>query len=181
MNPQEIETAELAKYTQLWGRVPAYRNVCPGESQVEAFVQMFEPHQGDTVLDFGCGTGRAAKALQDRGFGAIGVDFAENCLDPGIDVPFERACLWRLPRALRADFGFCCDVLEHIPERFVARALRCMSAAVRDGLYLLVDTSPDQFGATIGETLHVTVKPAAWWAEQVERNVTCKRRVLQCR
>lgn len=173
-----IAEREREKYERMWGTVPEYRAKCPGEAEVPEIVREFDLQLGDTVLDFGCGTGRAARALIERGIAGIGVDLAANCLDAGIDVPFEPACLWELPKNLRADYGICVDVMEHIPPEKVERTLRELARCVRRALYFVIDTSTDSFGKRIGETLHLTVRDAAWWSEMIEANVPAKIRTV---
>lgn len=171
-----VETAnpERAKYRQLWNGA-AYRIVSPGEQFARTFLDRAKPEQDAEVIDFGAGTGRGALALCRAGLRVTMVDFAENCLDPAVAeaceahptrLAFETHDL-TLPLAYRAPFGFCCDVMEHIPTEDVQTVLRNILAAA-DRVFFNVSTVDDVMGATIGEKLHLTVRPAAWWAGQLE-------------
>lgn len=158
---------ERTKYTKMWD-LPAYRKVAPGERQVSKAIESLSMKPGSTLLDFGVGTGRAAQSFQDKGFIVTGVDIAENCLDPAVSVPVIIASLWSLPEDLTADYGFCTDVMEHIPTEKVDDVLRCISKAVPK-CFFMIDTVPDRMGKLIGEKLHVTVQREPWWTEQIEK------------
>jgi hypothetical protein len=70
--------------------------------------------------------------------------------------------------AERFDFGFCADVLEHVPPADVERVLWNIGTASKR-LYLNVSTVPDVMGALIGEPLHLTVESPYWWHDTLER------------
>jgi SAM-dependent methyltransferase/uncharacterized Rossmann fold enzyme len=155
---------EREKYQLLWA-FGAYRHVAPGEAAVDAFLHIARP--SGRVLDFGCGTGRAALALADAGLDMTLIDFTDNCRDrEALKLPFIQ---WDLTKPLpaRGDYGFCTDVMEHIPPGDVAKVLANIMASGRR-VWFQIATRPDQFGATIGETLHLTVQPHAWWKERLE-------------
>ena len=75
-----LAEAAARKDRVMWGH-SAYRECSPGEQAVEAFLAAFNlldtpPRErpGVHILDLGCGTGRPARAVQDRGFSVTGVD-----------------------------------------------------------------------------------------------------------
>ena len=154
--------SERAKYEAIW-KIGAYRNSSPGLGRVaEAFEALQMPPRA-VVLDLGCGTGRAAAKFRELGLRPIGVDITGLGLEE--DIPFSEMPLWdELPRA---DFGFCVDVLEHIPPDRVEATLASIHAACRVGCYLDIDTIHDAFGVHVGEQLHLTVQPAAWWEKRL--------------
>ena len=83
---------------------------------------------------------------------------------------------------LSFDWSFCCDVLEHIPPEKVDAVLQTILRSTDRGGLLTIAHYPDSMGSRIGETLHLTVKPWAWWAErltdaaqQIEREFTFER------
>lgn len=154
------DTSERIKYEKMWA-IDGYRKNSPGEKGAVQFLD-FNPN-GSTLVDLGCGTGRAGKRLSSR-FKVTLFDIADNCLDPGISLPFVHGVLWEaLPKA---DWGFCCDVLEHIPTDKVDEVLDRMSDAYK-GVYLRIFLKEDKFGKEIGEDLHLTVKPYCWWDEKI--------------
>ena len=119
------------------------------------------------MIDFGCGTGRGAQALRDMGMNVRAVDFAPNCLDPEVRVPFVQACLWDLP-PMRAKWGYCTDVMEHIPTEKVIDVLQGIRDRVQ-GCYFSIATGEDDLGHIAGRKLHLTLMTAEQWAEVLGR------------
>ncbi len=157
-----MKAQEQAKYEKVWSHWQ-YRVEAPGQHLVGDAIQKLEMQPGQSVIDFGCGTGRASKALQDAGFKVAAVDHADNCLDPGIEVSFTQVCLWE-PLELKADYGFCTDVMEHIPPEYVESVLETISSCV-GAAYFQIATRPDVMGAKLlGEPLHLTVQDRHWWS-----------------
>ena len=154
-------------YEAAWAH-PEYRAFSPGEHAVLDFIEVAEPKRGETLRDLGCGTGRAGNRLAALGLEVTQYDFAENCRDAGIDLPFVKHDLKNRIDGLPTDYAFCTDVLEHIAEADVPKVLENV---VRAGwrVFLGICTAEDDYGPLlVGEHLHLTVKPAAWWREQLE-------------
>lgn len=152
--------SEKDKYFRIWSML-SYRQDSPAERIVDDIIDKLKP-QG-RILDFGCGTGRAAHELKRRGHDVLMIDFAPNCLDdgPARDVPFVEMDLSE-PIPLREACGYCIDVMEHIPTDDVAKVLgNIMSAA--DKVFFQISTVDDRCGVTIGQRLHLTVQPHEWW------------------
>lgn len=158
-----LEQQEREKYLKCWN-LDKYRDYSPGEHLVERAVTDLGMTSFETVIDFGCGTGRPAKKFQDLEFQVLGVDFAPNCLET--DVPFIDACLWELPE-IAADWGFCTDVMEHIPTEMVPKVLEEIWASTKKGAFFQIALTKDSFGDRIGERLHLTVKPTDWWIDRL--------------
>lgn len=159
----DLEAQEREKYRKVWD-IPQYSDYSPGEHLVEIAITYLGMKQG-TLIDYGCGTGRATKKFQDLGYAAMGVDFASNCLQT--DVPFRNACLWDLP-PMSSDWAFCSDVMEHIPEEKVEVVFEAIRNRTLKGAFFQVHTANDGFGARVDEVLHLTVRPGEWWKEQAE-------------
>jgi hypothetical protein len=165
---------EQSKYAKLW-QFAQYRAISPGEQWAQLFLQQAKPSPDSEAIDFGCGTGRGALMLAL--FGRMKVrmlDFAPNCLDPEV----AQACETQRTRLefhvgdltrdipLKAAYGYCCDVMEHIAPADVKAVLRNILASAQH-VFFGISTVPDQMGALIGEQLHLTVEPMAWWVKQL--------------
>ena len=149
--------SEPDKYRQMWSN-DLYRHVSPGQAVVPTFLDLTQGETSPKVVDFGCGTGRGGQEIRRQtGWDVLLLDFAENCLDAGIELPFETADLTQ-----PGDIGFCTDVLEHIPPENVEAVVRNILAATPKAFFQ-ISTVPDHLGALIGQHLHLTVKPFEWW------------------
>ena len=167
--PRELLT-EQQKYERMWA-YKSYRNLAPGEECVPIFAQRM-PWQG-SVIDFGCGTGRASVKLKALGYDVLLVDFADNCRDyEAMVLPFVKHDLTE-PLAHFADMGICTDVMEHLPTDKVATVLANIMASVKT-VFLQISTAPDSLGALINQELHLTVKPHAWWLNVLGDHGTVK-------
>lgn len=165
IQPPKMDEGE--KYAKMWS-IPAYRNFSPGEHQADEFVQLSGISSEDTCIDFGCGTGRGGQRIVElTGCDMTLVDFAPNSIEEKQSDRF-RFMVQDLskPMSLKAAYGFCCDVMEHIPPEQVEDVLRNITACV-DKLYLQISLIPDNFGAVIGQPLHLSVHPFGWWEERL--------------
>ena len=155
---------ERTKYEKIW-EFPKYRAHSPGEQLVKDAINIgMEP--GQSVCDFGCGTGRAARLFIVAGFNVLGVDIADNCLDDDVSLIFMQACLWELPE-FSVDWGFCTDVMEHIPPTKVEGVLTGIKLNTSRGVFFQIYTAPDHFGSKINDILHLTIEPKEWWEEKL--------------
>lgn len=172
--PATKET-EADKYRRIW-ELDEYRLRSPGERLLPEIISELgmSPESG-TVIDFGCGCGRMTKKLEEMGYDILGVDHAENCLDPDLKIQFCLANLWELPYLI-ADYGICCDVMEHIPIEFVDAVLAGIHKSVPKAFFN-ISFAPDGHGVLIGEVLHMTVRPPSWWEERLRSYWNNVRRV----
>jgi len=159
----DLKEREQAKYEKVW-RNPAYRKTSPGERSTKDFIDW--AGKGGSVLDIGCGTGRAAIAI-GTWYTFTLVDHASNCRDRKAEhLPFYQQCLWELDIPDYFDYGFCCDVMEHIPEEKVDEVLDRIKAHCAKA-YLRIFLQEDN-GKFIDEPLHLTCKPQDWWEEKIK-------------
>lgn len=156
---------EEEKYQRMW-EIEQYRHVAPGEQCVDKFLSLADPQAHQLVADLGCGTGRGGQAISKH-CRVMLVDFVDNSRDEGIDLPFIKADLSQ-PIPLRADFGYCTDVMEHIPPEQVDDVLRNV-LRVAPFTFFQISLVDDVMGCLIGQKLHLSVHPASWWEKQLNR------------
>jgi SAM-dependent methyltransferase len=164
---------EAEKYGRMWQH-EEYRRVAPGEQLASVFLRLAKPRPGADVIDFGCGTGRGSLVLAVVGQMRVTmIDFVRNCLDADIaDMLVTQAQVMRfikhdleVPLPFATEFGFCTDVMEHIPPDKVDRVLNNILRGAQH-VFFSIATRPDGCGKLIGEELHLTVQPYAWWLEK---------------
>src|SRR5512143_1136694 len=123
---------EAIKYGEMW-KHQEYRAVAPGEQLAQEFLRIVNPKKGAEVIDFGCGTGRGAFALALwGGLKVTMIDFVKNCLDDDVrDMLTTQAHALKFVKAdlekslpVVAEYGYCTDVMEHIPTEKVGRVLQ---------------------------------------------------------
>jgi 2-polyprenyl-3-methyl-5-hydroxy-6-metoxy-1,4-benzoquinol methylase len=170
-----LRAIEREKYRRVW-RIPSYGRFSPGERMIPHFLDIVRPGAGDVIVDFGTGSGKAARALQKRGFEVLAVDHTRDGISPArwrhLKHRFVEACLWRLDEAVlpipgnRVVHGYCTDVMEHIPVEATLLTLKQIMERC-DDCFFQICTLPDAFGKSIGEPLHVTVMPFTWWRDRL--------------
>lgn len=158
--PESVSEEE--KYERMWLHSD-YREIAPGEHCVETFVALTKPGK---VIDLGCGTGRAALRLHAAGYEVLLLDFAGNCRDPeALMLPFAKHDLTK-PLTDRAEYGFCTDVMEHIPPEQVDVVLDNIFEAC-ENVFFQIALYEDIGGDLIGKRLHLSLHPHAWWAQKL--------------
>lgn len=145
-----------------------------GELFVPYFFEGFsgQIRAGQTLIDFGCGQGKAAREFLAKGLNVTLVDISPYSLDQGIrnmlplhahQLNFVQACLWKLPGELKSAYWvYCCNVLEHIPEGMIDGVLCDIGARMRFGGYFSI--------ALKGEM--VTRKSRDWWEQRLEKEMS---------
>jgi SAM-dependent methyltransferase len=156
-----LHASEQDKYDRMH-QVPGYSEG-PGLSYVQKALRYIPA--GASIIDFGCGTGDAALKLASLGHDVQMVDISNRGLKNAFILHdrFFQASLHKLPNELRpAEWGFCTDVMEHLPEQWVRPALREITNKVKN-CFFTISGHPDGWGRHIGQKLHLTVAPAGWW------------------
>lgn len=172
-----IPNPEIARYEAAWSH-DSYREVSPGEGAALTFLQQARIPRDSEVVDFGCGTGRGALMLAALGsVRVLMVDFAKNCLDPEIAEACKtqperiRFVVRDLNKAMpfHAAYGYCVDVMEHIPPEDVTKVLRNILLAANH-VFFSIALFDDLHGPAFHMgPLHLTVKPAVWWVDQLTK------------
>lgn len=176
-HPPEVKIGltEKAKYEMMWD-IEDYRKVAPGEHTAHIFLEQAKPLKDSTCIDFGCGTGRGGLMIALFGNMIVTLlDFAKNALDDDVAKVVEvqpdrlkwlEADLSReIP--VTAAYGFCTDVMEHIPPEQVDDVLKNILKAANN-VFFQISLEDDVMGARIGEPLHLSVHPYEWWVKKFQ-------------
>jgi 2-polyprenyl-3-methyl-5-hydroxy-6-metoxy-1,4-benzoquinol methylase len=178
LTQESVHEEEKDKYEKMWS-VDGYRVHSPGEKSLKAFRDIVRPKPGTTVVDFGSGTARASLELAKDGFKVKMLDLTEKSMDQEVreavqdnlyDISFMEGSLFDISipvKELSGDFGYCCDVMEHIPPKYIMQTLTNIMMRVKEGCFFFICFMPDSFGAAIGKPLHLTVRPYSWWVEHL--------------
>ena len=157
---------------------------------MKAFEEIAKPEEGSSIIDFGSGTARASLALAQLGFRVQMLDITEQSMDSEVEdylvdnpvnLKFKEVNLWDTNSMFQyhAEYGYCCDVMEHIPTEYVMLVLNNILACTPRAFFYIC-LVPDAFGQIIGKPLHLTVKPFLWWREKLNEvaNVVDARDLL---
>ena len=171
---------EKTKYEEMWS-IPSYGDISPGANIADAFAKISGCKPGETLIDLGTGSGKAAVKLhKEYGLKVLTLDITTHCMVPEALELFgdshTEACLWsdwpetaniRFGNGLDPlDYAFCCDVMEHIPAEFTMLCLSNMFRSARH-VFIQVDVEQEGWGRLINETLHLTVMPFEWWRDHI--------------
>lgn len=165
---------EQQKYERMWSHI-RYREVAPGEGIAIRFLQQAKPKAGASVIDFGAGTGRGSVMLAiHAGVNVHMLDFAENCLDEFVKDALQTQPLLKFtqhdltqPCPIEAEYGYCTDVMEHIPPEQVDKVLSNILRAA-EHVFFQIACEDDTCGKLIGETLHLSVHDYSWWLKKLQ-------------
>lgn len=159
-----------AIYEPIWESIPWYRKQSPGERDcLVEFLGRLKPEW--SVLDAGCGTGRAAICIWKAGHELVMVDVAENCLDEAVAIAADVNETLRFKQInltmpvhmlLPLDVFFCTDVMEHFEEADLDQVLTNLRDMTTRGGYFQIYQLPHEVN---GVELHLTQRPARWWLE----------------
>lgn len=155
---------ERDKYQEIWEKVPEYRSYSPGKENVERFMKVINPKLGSRLIDLGCGEGVAGLEFEKLGLDVWYLDITKAAKKEEIrDNRFMVSPLWGDWRKFpQFDYGFCCDVLEHIPQEYTMLCLDKILENCRIS-WLQISLIEDSFGKVLGQPLHLTVRSFDWW------------------
>jgi hypothetical protein len=165
MKDKALFQRELEKYRKAWA-LPEYKQYSPGGEAAPKAIEFFHTRQ-KSLWDFGCGNGKALERFRKAGFVCKGIDFVR------MDQDAIEGCLWDLDiqKLGKRDFGFCVDVMEHIPTEKVSAVLHNIWSMCRSKIWFGIALTHDRCGELVGETLHLTVQPVEWWREMLQANL----------
>jgi hypothetical protein len=158
---------ERDKYAEIWSFEEYQTADSPGLQNVSRFMDIMKPAPGETLIDIGCGSGKAGLEFQKLGLDVGWTDITDVALDE--DVPrdfFYKNPLWG-SWARGWSYGFCCDVLEHIPTEYT---MLCLDRIITNcsKTWFQIALRDDVFGKLIGEPLHLTVRSFDWWLVRLQ-------------
>lgn len=169
----KVAMTEQQKYETMWD-IDDYRKVSPGENMAQVFLEQAKPLKDSTCIDFGCGTGRGGLMVSLFGNMIVTlVDFAENALDPEVKnatITQPHRISWLQhdlteELSIHASYGYCTDVMEHIPPEQVDLVLKNILRSANH-VFFQISLEDDLMGARIGEPLHLTVESFDWWKKK---------------
>lgn len=161
---------ERHKYTELWQSVPEYHDHSPGLENVDRFIKIMRPKENASLIDLGCGEGIAGLRFDEFGLSVNWLDITDAGLSSLVPYrKFIKATLWSNWNHFNKygyDYGFCCDVMEHIPTECTMLAADRIITACRL-TWFQIALVPDSFGQFIDQQLHLTVRSFKWWLEHL--------------
>ncbi len=123
--------------------------LAPDDARLRAIVESLSPLSGRRVLDLGCGKGRFARGLVERGADVVGLDFSSGMLAEATGISRVRATARRLPFG-RASFdcAIAVEAFEHFApdsiDHVCAEVLRVLEPG---GTFLIIDKNAFSFDA----------------------------------
>lgn len=165
-----IGNPEKYKYEKAWQH-DEYRKFSPGEQCLPIFMDTCNPPRNSRFVDWGAGTGRAGYAAWMQGLDVTLVDFIDGSLDPHVQADLCDSLKFiqhdlNDDISLPCDYGYCCDVLEHIPEDQLHKVLGTILKNSQE-VFFNISTVEDHFGPALDVGhMHVTVRPYAWWLKK---------------
>jgi hypothetical protein len=160
---------ERAKYSEIW-ETPDYKKYSPGLENVERFIKVLEPYAGASLIDIGCGAGVAGLQFEKLMFDVTWLDLTDAGLHEDVDRhKFIEAPIWSSNWGNNQDgwtYGFCCDVLEHIPTEYTMLTIDKIVSSCATS-WIQIALTPDVFGQAIGKPLHLTVQSYKWWLDRI--------------
>lgn len=122
---------------------------CRGHNYADVVARIRKASECDSVLDYGCGKGRLARALP---FPIWEYDPAI----PGKDHP---------PRP--ADLVMCTDVLEHIEPEYIDEVIADLARATKKVVFIVISMATAQKVLPDGRNTHLIVEKKEWWLEKL--------------
>jgi SAM-dependent methyltransferase len=119
------------------------------DSRLGALLTHLEPLGGRAVLDLGCGKGRFASRLVERGARVVGLDLSIKMLSVARGLPRVRGSACRLPFASGIfEAVIAVEVFEHLPSAALGATLREIRRVLAPGgLVAIIDKNAGSWNA----------------------------------
>jgi len=129
-----------------------------GHDWLARVVQYVTAAKAKTYLDYGCGKGTLADAMQEN--------FALTFL-PNKEAIFRYDPVTAPDEPPACDFVTCCDVLEHIEPKYLDNVLEDLAAKIKVQGLLVISQRLANKTLADGRNAHLIVKPTPWWMERL--------------
>lgn len=120
-----------------------------------------------TVLELGCGNGKLCMLLVSLGMDVTGSDIFDNkVIYDRSPFKFVKHDMMVTPYPFKDhEFEYTCsfDVLEHLPQPYIAPALQEMARISTSGIFVAVSCTGEK-------PLHLTIQSPGWWLNQLIDN-----------
>ncbi len=169
-----IAVREKQKYEQVWA-IDRYREASPGLRAIEDAIRELGMQEGETVCDYGCGTGQASLMLIKHGLRVSALDITESALNEEARtcerLHFQEVDLCTCPDSIAyaTDWAYCSDLMEHIPTPYIALVLEKIARLTSKGAFFNISNGDDCFGRMIKQELHPSKLPHEIWKELIEQ------------
>jgi SAM-dependent methyltransferase len=173
-----IEQKEKEKYQRVWNEIPEYGNYSPAVNFMNSILEILKIYDVHSVLDAGCGSGKAMQMLVDKGYTVKGVDITlDGLIEKSIKECCIEAALWNIPLNDPFDAVLSIDVLEHIPTQMIDETISELSRLCKNFALFQIALFKDGFGKRINDTLHLSLFSIDEWSSLLKRHFRDVRRL----
>jgi len=133
--------------------------------------ELFKP---DSVLDVGCAYGFVVKRFQELGVPATGVEYSPYAVSRAVTQEIIEGDVRDLSRFKKNSFDLVMgtELLEHIPENDLIKAVKEMYRVSKRFVFLLICTAGSDHIESRdgkGDPSHITMKTRDWWESLFHR------------
>jgi len=162
---------EIKKYDTVF-KDAGYRSLKASQG-LHYVAKLCTDYKFKTVLDVGCGPGWSVLEFLVRGKRAQGVEPCKYLFTQELRVPagigiVKEGQITLIPfPAETFDLVFCTDVLEHVQEKDVNKAISELIRVSKKYVFCSICSAEAQMFPKL--KLHQTVRPRIWWEEQFKK------------